>query len=118
MLHSKVIHRDMKPANVLRDGAVLKIGDYGLAKFVDQATRTPSFKNGGTPMYMAPEIGCVNLPASRRISTPLGAMLFEASTGRTPYTSADWLKPKMNISFPQFPGQNRSIQMCLTISME
>lgn len=103
VLHSKVIHRDMKPANVLRDGAVLKIGDYGLAKFVDEATRTLSFKNGGTPMYMAPEIW---LPQSARIATDLysvGVMLFEALTGRTPYTSADWLKLKDEHLFSAIP---------------
>lgn len=55
-LHSKVIHRDLKPANVLRAGTVLKIGDYGLAKFVDEATRTLTFKGGGTPTYLAPEV--------------------------------------------------------------
>src|SRR5207247_2261212 len=52
-LHTKTIHRDLKPENVLVAGDTLKIGDFGLAKFVDEATRTLTFKGSGTPRYMA-----------------------------------------------------------------
>jgi len=47
---------NLKPENVLVSGALLKIGDFGLAKFVDEATRTLSFKGGGTPRLHAPEV--------------------------------------------------------------
>ena len=92
MLHSKIIHRDLKPENVLRAGTFLKIGDYGLAKFVDEATRTLTFKGGGTPRYMAPEVW---LRRSATVATDLyaiGVMLFEVLTGRAPYTAADVYK--------------------------
>jgi serine/threonine protein kinase len=55
-LHTKLLHRDLKPENVLKQGDVKKLADFGLAKFVDQATRTLTFKGFGTPRYMAPEV--------------------------------------------------------------
>jgi len=55
-LHTKIVHRDIKPEIVLVAGNKLKVGDFGLAKFVDEATRTLTFKGAGTPRYMAPEV--------------------------------------------------------------
>jgi calcium/calmodulin-dependent protein kinase I len=53
-----IIHRDLKPENLLyeskEEGSVVKIGDFGLARFVlpDQYATTAC----GTPGYVAPEI--------------------------------------------------------------
>jgi serine/threonine protein kinase len=89
VLHSRIIHRDLKPENVLLSGTVLKIGDYGLAKFVDEATRTFSFKGGGTPRYMAPEVWLAQrgIPATDLYA--VGVMLFEAVTGQPPFMAMD-----------------------------
>jgi hypothetical protein len=92
VLHSKVIHRDIKPENVLRRGAVLKIGDYGLAKFVDEATRTLTFKGAGTPRYLAPEVWQRQSATLATDLYAIGVMLFEALTGRPPYTAIDLFK--------------------------
>jgi hypothetical protein len=88
-LHERIIHRDLKPENVLRSGEVLKVGDFGLSKFVDEATRTLTFKGGGTPRYMAPEVW------ERRRAVPasdlyaIGVMMFEGATGRPPFDAPD-----------------------------
>src|SRR5262245_16393481 len=47
-----VLHRDLKPSNIFQGLAGVRIADFGLAKFVDEATRTRTFKNWGTPLYM------------------------------------------------------------------
>lgn len=55
-VNEKIIHRDIKPKNILIFGEVLKISDFGLSRFIEESTRTLTFKGMGTPLYMAPEI--------------------------------------------------------------
>lgn len=89
VLHSQTVHRDLKPENILVAGDNLKIGDFGLAKFVDAATRTLTFKGAGTPRYMAPEVwtGQRAVPATDLYA--LGVMFFEAVCGKAPFDAPD-----------------------------
>jgi tetratricopeptide (TPR) repeat protein len=101
----RVVHRDLKPANVLlapRAGTVLeegerppvsslaaKITDFGLAKKLDEATRTQAGAILGTPSYMAPE----QAKGDREVGPAadvyaLGAILYECLTGRPPFKAA------------------------------
>jgi serine/threonine protein kinase len=54
-INEKLIHRDIKPDNILIEGSKLKIGDFGISKFVDERTRLHTFKGGQHIAYMAPE---------------------------------------------------------------
>jgi serine/threonine protein kinase len=54
-INRSVIHRDIKPDNILIEGNKLKIGDFGISKFVDESTRLHTFKGGQHVAYMAPE---------------------------------------------------------------
>jgi len=84
-----VVHRDMKPANILIDPqGVPKVTDFGIAKrFMAESALTLSGAVIGTPVYMAPEqargtsrdVG----PAADIYS--LGAILYEMLAGRPPF---------------------------------
>src|SRR5437867_13397628 len=91
-----ILHRDLKPGNILLDGGGEPlVSDFGLAKWLQpnsDLTRTPSIF--GTPGYIAPE----QVNGSNGNLTPaadvysLGAVLFHLLTGRPPFTGEHALK--------------------------
>jgi serine/threonine protein kinase len=81
-----VLHRDVKPANVLLDesGRVV-LTDFGIARIVSETQFTVTGTLVGTPAYMSPEQG-----KGMQISTPsdiysLGIILYEMVTGKVPF---------------------------------
>jgi serine/threonine protein kinase len=51
----EIVHRDLKPQNVLRFGTTWKICDYGIARFIEDATSKGTLKHFRSPWYAAPE---------------------------------------------------------------
>ncbi len=79
-----IVHRDLKPGNIFSDESTVKIGDYGLAKFISCSRRSGQTESVGTVHYMAPEIA--NGRYGREIDTyALGIILFEMLTGHVPF---------------------------------
>jgi serine/threonine-protein kinase len=84
-----VVHRDVKPANVLVHwpSRTVKLTDFGLAR-IEGGSNTATGLMLGSPAYMAPEQLAGNMPTARSDLYALGVMLFELLAGR-----------------PAFPGQ-------------
>ncbi|TWT91605.1 serine/threonine-protein kinase [Neorhodopirellula pilleata] len=84
-LHSAgLVHRDLKPGNLFDDDGVIKVGDYGLSKFISTSHRGGHTESVGTFHYMAPEIGRGQYGREIDIYA-MGIILFELLTGMTPF---------------------------------
>ena len=86
----EVLHRDVKPENVMFSGdGVLRVTDFGIAKLMSATSPTKTGSVMGTPAYIAPE------QAQGRPLTPAtdvyaaGTVLYEMLAGRLPYDAAD-----------------------------
>lgn len=81
-----VIHRDVKPANILvdKDGRAY-LTDFGIAKLAEGTTELTGTGTMGTPAYMAPE-QTLSQPLTPQIDVySLGVTLFEMITGKRPF---------------------------------
>ncbi len=81
-----IVHRDLKPGNIFCDEheQVIKIGDYGLSKFISCSRRSGQTESVGTFHYMAPEIG-KGVYGKEIDIYALGIILFEMLTGEVPF---------------------------------
>lgn len=88
-----IVHRDVKPENVLLIGGHAVVCDFGIARALSAAANDSLTQTGvslGTPAYMSPEqaVGAPNIDARADIYA-LGCVLYELLAGDPPFTGSN-----------------------------
>ena len=83
-----VVHRDIKPRNILVGPGVTKVTDFGTARILG-ASHTQTGTMLGTPAYMSPEMVRGQAADPRSDLFSLGVVLYETLTGVNPFNAAD-----------------------------
>jgi tRNA A-37 threonylcarbamoyl transferase component Bud32 len=116
-----VIHRDIKPRNILFTGSgEPRLTDFGLARSASTAGLTERDSVAGTAEYTAPETITSSLWDARSDLYSLGATLFEALTGSPPFTAnspAEVLRMQVEHEIPDLPESVRRSDPSLSIAV-
>ena len=102
-----IVHRDLKPANVLSHKGAWKIADFGIARFVADATATDTLKYCLSAYYAAPEQWLHERASGATDVYALGCIGFALLTGQPPFEGAshdDLREQHLNSDVPALPA--------------
>lgn len=110
-----IVHRDVKPENILLQGGHALIADFGIARAVDDTAQPLTYTgvSMGTPMYMSPEQAHgTSAVDARSDQYSLGCVAYELLTGEPPFTGPNVMAittRKLTESVPPLRGRRTSV---------
>jgi serine/threonine-protein kinase len=105
-----IIHRDIKPPNLLRTPAgVIKLSDFGIAKVFAGTHLTATGGVVGTAEYLSPEQAAGKPVTKRSDLYSLGVVLYTLLTGRTPFEGETYLELLHKHCYAQFDRPQRIV---------
>jgi len=115
-----VIHRDIKPDNIMLSGGQAVVADFGIARALHAASDEPLTLSGmvvGTPQYMSPEQAGAAAVDGRSDEYSLACVLYEMLSGQPPFTGASSQAIMARHSLEPVPGL-RVVRQSVPTGME
>ncbi|MFD3704674.1 serine/threonine-protein kinase [Nocardia sp. NPDC058658] len=99
-LGSIVVHRDIKPQNILRYQGAWCLADFGIARYTDDDTQTYTYKHAGSRPWQAPERWVGERATIKSDVYSLGVVAFQLVTGNLPFEGPDLYEQHRNTAPP------------------
>lgn len=115
---SGFVHRDLKPGNILYHDGHWKIADFGIARFIEEATSLRTLKECLSPLYAAPEQWRLEHATSATDIYALGCIGYALLTGNPPFAGpavADLQDQHLNQEPPPLPHQSPKLRSLLSM---
>jgi len=111
-----IIHRDIKPENILvpvvapREGSLIKLTDFGIAKILDSHTMTSTGQILGSPSHMSPE-QIEGLPPTEKVDVfSAGVLFYELLTGDLPFVGKNPAQILRRVLEGRYVAAERSVR--------
>ena len=91
-LDSRVVHRDLKPQNILLHDGHWCLADFGISRYAEASTAPDTRRFSYTPLYAAPETWRYERPTAATDVYSVGVIAYELLSGALPFTDLDDLR--------------------------
>lgn len=116
----QLVHRDLKPGNVLLHEGVWKVADFGIARFVEESTSARTLKGCLSPQYAAPEQWRLERASHATDVYALGCIGYALLTGRPPFGGPlmeDYSRQHQHDEPPSLDGHDGRLRSLLAMML-
>lgn len=113
----ELVHRDLKPDNVLLHDGSWKVADFGIARFLEEATGTNTLKEFLSPPYAAPEQWRLERATHATDAYALGCIGFCLLTGEPPFKGDDYSEEHQHSPVPAFTCEDPRLGTLLNMML-
>jgi serine/threonine-protein kinase len=112
----ELVHRDLKPDNILFHEGRWKIADFGIARFIEEATSSNTLKDCLSPYYAAPEQWLFERATHATDVYALGCIGFFLLTGQPPFITNPREEHQKGV-VPEFPCSSHRLSGLINMMM-